>query len=307
MNFSSAPLRNTTNVNCVDQNSTVYFAVVTFFSSLLNLLLLYFIKFETHLMMKPYRKIFYMGAVLDLLTSASIYLTQVRLTNLGEREVLTMCMDGWLPQIFQHWKMFEGGRLNYILIFEYTCCYMVLVYSAVLFVVRYIMIVWNHQLKALEFGLLMFLTFAITCLTSVAITYVAASSYDFNQQFIPIGNSSCTRMLPQVLTSVNLNDTTTYRIYTAWFYVSTSFEYSFLVVAACGLRVYLFLSKQAQVISATNRSIQRQIALTIGIQAANPFLVYFMPSIAIKAFMFWPDWEERMYQILCSPPTRSYP
>ncbi|KAI6238007.1 hypothetical protein M3Y99_00727300 [Aphelenchoides fujianensis] len=175
-----------------------------------------------------------------------------------------MNLDGPLPRLVQNWSIFRDGNLNYLLIADWVACYMVVVYSVVPFVFRYLIVVKNYRMSKLQFfGLLLF-AFSYCLTISVAITSLSAATHFDNMASMPIPNASCTRFLPQ-FNANNINTPLRVIQFRAWVYIGQVFQCLYVIIFFCMASIWWFLRKQSALMSSQNKSIQWQISLVIGL------------------------------------------
>lgn len=65
-----------TSANCPSQSSEIYYLIITLLASPLNALLIFLIKYHTHELMKPYKRVLYTSASIDFCSSLFQFITQ---------------------------------------------------------------------------------------------------------------------------------------------------------------------------------------------------------------------------------------
>ncbi|KAI6181821.1 hypothetical protein M3Y98_00870200 [Aphelenchoides besseyi] len=288
----SSEVLGTTNINCPQTGSQIYYAIVSGTSILLNTVLILLVKSQTPDQLRPYSEVLLMSVIIDLLSSILQFLTQARPILLGEKHILTFNLDGWLPRLVQNWSLFNGGNLNYIMIPEYIACYFSVCFCCVPFLFRYFMVCWSRRMKRWELVLMIYVLFGFVTISSVSVNYAAAKIYDENIQLLPKANSSCLRFLPQFSERENSYHVDLLGVYRVFYYSLLLIVSTYLLNGFCALKIHLFLRKQVHMSRVLQR-LQSQVSWTLAIQAVSteflminqpfqitPLLAFYGPNIA---------------------------
>ncbi|KAI6238691.1 hypothetical protein M3Y99_00650300 [Aphelenchoides fujianensis] len=269
-----------TNFNCPSLGSQLAYGVLNFTGFFLNLFLFVAIYKKTTAVLRPYTQVLLTSAAIDIFSSFFQFLTQARPAFLGKHYLLTFALDGVLPKLVQNWSMFEGGKLNYLLIPEYVGCYFSVCYCCVPFIYRYLVICWDHQMRRLEFAFLVFIFFLLSLFCSVSINYASAGVYANNMKLVDIPNPDCTRFLPQFSESNNRAEIELSKVFQLWYYGTQVILATYLIIIACFVNIQFFLYQKRNVVS-SQLKVQKQLTWTLGIQALVPLLAFYGPQTVV--------------------------
>ncbi|KAI6211254.1 hypothetical protein M3Y96_00414200 [Aphelenchoides besseyi] len=265
--------------------------------TVLNLILLAFIRYRTPVLMRQYKLILYTTTAIDFSSAWCQFLIGIRPTL--ENDQQTFNFDGFLPYLVADWPIFAGGNLHYLSALETFMADFSFAFGIVPFLYRYFAVCWDYQLRLWQFLSLCFVAALLAAYSSFTYAYISADFYAVNVQLID-RDLNCLRPMPS-FTAIQSEGEAGLRnfLIRGWFYGLAMILYSYSAVIFCGYRLYVLISK-SHLMHMTERSrlIGRQLTLTIGLQALCPLIItggsLIFLYIGIKAEFY----KEKSFMIL---------
>ncbi|KAI6231090.1 hypothetical protein M3Y95_00344600 [Aphelenchoides besseyi] len=246
----------------------VYIVPVTFF----NLLLLYFIRSKTIDSMREYKMVLYTTTIIDFASAWLQFLIGIRPTL--ENDNQTYNFDGFLPQLVANWSIFSGGNLHYLALMETFAADFSFAFGIMPFCWRYFAVCWDWKLKGWQFLILTCCTAWLALWSSLSFAFMSAQYYEQNSPGV-LMDPRCLRSMTSYTGAQSESQTGLQNwLIRGWFYGLAGNLYSYAIVFIAAWRIYANVKKQA-FISQSKKAIrtQRQLTLTIGLQALCPMVV----------------------------------
>ncbi|KAI6183323.1 hypothetical protein M3Y97_00477100 [Aphelenchoides bicaudatus] len=265
--------------NCPSNSHRIFLCIYIVPVTILNLILLCFIKFRTLSTMREYKMILYSTTLIDFISAWMQFLIGIRPSL--EMDMQTYNFDGFLPPLVESWTIFEGGGLHYLAALETLIANFSFAYGVVPFIYRYFAVCWNYKLRWWQFITLCAMAMFLAAYSAVGFAYISSQFYSENKLIIA-QNINCIRSMPsfsaiqsegQIGVSFAFLRITNILI-RAWFYGLAAILYTYAIPIFCVWRIYSAVRHTSMAhVSERAKNIQRQISITIGLQTACPLIV----------------------------------
>ncbi|KAI6181803.1 hypothetical protein M3Y98_00868400 [Aphelenchoides besseyi] len=150
--------------------------------TVLNLILLAFIRYRTPVLMRQYKLILYTTTAIDFSSAWCQFLIGIRPTL--ENDQQTFNFDGFLPYLVADWPIFAGGNLHYLSALETFMADFSFAFGIVPFLYRYFAVCC-----------LCFVAALLAAYSSFTYAYISADFYAVNVQLID-RDLNCLRPMP---------------------------------------------------------------------------------------------------------------